>query len=89
MAIFKGAGVAIVTPMKDNQDVNYDKLEELINQQIDAGTDAIVIAGDIYDTSVPSAEAVSLFDEFLTALAVARVFTCGAGSSSCSAVTSS
>ena len=45
MAIFKGAGVAIVTPMKDNQDVNYDKLEELINQQIDAGTDAIVIAG--------------------------------------------
>ena len=44
MAIFKGAGVAIVTPMKDNQDVNYDKLEELINQQIDAGTDAIVIA---------------------------------------------
>ena len=25
MAIFKGAGVAIVTPMKDNQDVNYDK----------------------------------------------------------------
>ena len=62
MAIFKGAGVAIVTPMKDNQDVNYDKLEELINQQIDAGTDAIVIAGDIYDKSVPSAEAVSLFE---------------------------
>ena len=31
--------------------------------------DAIVIAGDIYDKSVPSAEAVSLFDEFLTALA--------------------
>ena len=31
MAIFKGAGVAIVTPMKENGDVNYDKLEELIN----------------------------------------------------------
>ena len=45
MAIFKGAGVAIVTPMKDNQDVNYDKLEEMINEQIAAGTDAIVIAG--------------------------------------------
>ena len=41
MAIFKGAGVAIVTPMKDNQDVNYDKLEEMINEQIAAGTDAI------------------------------------------------
>lgn len=35
MAIFKGAGVAIVTPMKNNEEVNYDKLEELINQQID------------------------------------------------------
>ena len=45
MAIFKGAGVAIVTPMKDNFEVNYEKLEELINQQIDGGTDAIVIAG--------------------------------------------
>ena len=33
MAIFKGAGVAIITPFtKDNQ-VNYDKLEELINFQ--------------------------------------------------------
>ena len=31
MAIFKGAGVAIVTPMYDNEEVNYDKLEELIN----------------------------------------------------------
>ena len=31
--------------------------------------DAVVIAGDIYDKSVPSAEAVSLFDDFLTELA--------------------
>ena len=45
MASFKGAGVAIVTPMKNKEEVNYDKLEELINQQIDGGTDAIVIAG--------------------------------------------
>ena len=41
MAIFKGAGVAIVTPMYDNEEVNYDKLEELINMQIDNGTDAM------------------------------------------------
>lgn len=45
MAIFKGAGVAIVTPMKENLDVDYEKLEELINYQIDNGTDCIVIAG--------------------------------------------
>ncbi len=45
MAIFKGAGVAIVTPMKNNEDVNYEKLEELIEYQISEGTDCIVIAG--------------------------------------------
>ena len=56
MAIFKGAGVAIVTPMIDNQDVNYDKLEELINQQIDAGTDAIVIAGTTGESSTLTME---------------------------------
>ena len=45
MAIFKGAGVAIVTPMKENLDVNYEKLQEIIEYQIDQGTDCIVIAG--------------------------------------------
>ncbi|MBQ1900983.1 MAG: 4-hydroxy-tetrahydrodipicolinate synthase [Lachnospiraceae bacterium] len=47
MSIFTGSGVAIITPMKDNatQDVNYDKLEELINFHVDNGTDAIIIAG--------------------------------------------
>ena len=51
MAIFKGAGVAIVTPMKNNEEVNYDKLEELINEQIDVGTDAIIIAGTTGESS--------------------------------------
>ena len=27
MAVFKGSAVAIVTPMKENGDINYDKLE--------------------------------------------------------------
>ncbi len=45
MSIFKGAGIAIVTPMKDNLEVNYDKLEEIIEMQIAGGTDCIVIAG--------------------------------------------
>ena len=56
MAIFKGAGVAIVTPMKDNQAVNYDKLEEMINEQIAAGTDAIVIAGTTGESSTLTME---------------------------------
>ena len=45
MAIFKGAGVAIVTPMNDDETVNYDKLNELLDEQIAGGTDAIVICG--------------------------------------------
>ena len=56
MAIFKGAGVAIGTPMKDNQDVNYDKLEELINIQIAEGTDAIIIAGTTGESSTLTME---------------------------------
>lgn len=56
MAIFKGAGVAIVTPMKENEDVNYEKLEELINIQIDSGTDAIIIAGTTGESSTLSME---------------------------------
>lgn len=45
MSIFTGSGVAIVTPMKDNLEVNFDKLEELIEFQVANGTDCIVIAG--------------------------------------------
>ncbi|MQN01035.1 MAG: 4-hydroxy-tetrahydrodipicolinate synthase [Lachnospiraceae bacterium] len=45
MAVFKGAGVAIVTPMNADQTVNYDKLEEIIEEQIAGGTDAIIIVG--------------------------------------------
>ena len=51
MAIFKGTGVAIVTPMYDNEEVNYDKLEELINWQIDEGSDAIIITGTTGEAS--------------------------------------
>ncbi len=56
MAIFKGAGVAIVTPMHEDESVNYEKLEELINFQIDNGTDAIVIAGTTGESATLSME---------------------------------
>ena len=56
MPVFKGAGVAIITPMKENEEVNYDKLEELINMQIDAGTDAIIIVGTTGEGSTLSME---------------------------------
>lgn len=51
MAIFKGAGVAIVTPMHENGRVNYEKLEELIEFQIANSTDAIIICGTTGESS--------------------------------------
>ena len=51
MAIFTGAGVAIVTPMKENGDVNFEKLGEILEEQIKEGTDSIVICGTTGDSS--------------------------------------
>ena len=56
MALFKGAGVAIVTPMKENGDVNYEKLEELIDFQVKGGTDAIIITGTTGESSTMTEE---------------------------------
>ena len=56
MAIFKGAGVAIVTPMKENLEVNYDKLDEMLEEQIAGGTDAIVICGTTGESATMTEE---------------------------------
>ena len=45
MAIFKGSGVAIITPMKENGEVNFEMLDTLLEVQIAGGTDAIIICG--------------------------------------------
>lgn len=56
MSIFKGAAVAIITPMTETQEVNYEKLGELIEEQIAGGTDAIVICGTTGEASTLSHE---------------------------------
>ena len=56
MAIFKGAGVAIVTPMHEDESVNYEKLQELLDEQIAAGTDAIIICGTTGESSCLTVE---------------------------------
>ena len=45
MAIFEGAGVALVTPFAKTGEINYEKLEELVEEQIAGGTDCIVAMG--------------------------------------------
>lgn len=49
--IFTGAAVAVVTPMNKDGSVNYNKLGELIDGQINSGTDAIVICGTTGEAS--------------------------------------
>ena len=56
MAIFEGAGVALVTPMNENLEVNYDKLEELLEEQIAGGTDAIIACGTTGESSTMTHE---------------------------------
>ncbi|MCM1468244.1 MAG: 4-hydroxy-tetrahydrodipicolinate synthase [Alistipes sp.] len=51
MAIFKGAGVAIVTPMTETGAVNYEKLGEIIDFQIENKTDSIIICGTTGEAS--------------------------------------
>lgn len=56
MAIFKGAGVALVTPMKEDLSVDYEKLEELVNFHVENGTDAIIICGTTGEAATLSHE---------------------------------
>ena len=51
MAIFEGAGVALITPMKENGEVNYEKLREIVEMQIQGQTDAIVVCGTTGESS--------------------------------------
>lgn len=51
MAVFKGAGVAIVTPMKANGEVDFEQFRKLIEFQIENGTDAIIVCGTTGEAS--------------------------------------
>lgn len=54
MAIFEGAGVALVTPFHEDGTVNYEKLSELVEEQIAGGTDAIIACGTTGESSTMS-----------------------------------
>ncbi len=51
MAVFTGAGVAIVTPFKENGAVDYEKFAELIEFQLAEGADAIIVCGTTGESS--------------------------------------
>ncbi|MCB6414431.1 4-hydroxy-tetrahydrodipicolinate synthase [Faecalimonas umbilicata] len=56
MAIFTGAGVALVTPFHKDGSINYDKLDELIDYHCENGTDSIIICGTTGESSTLSEE---------------------------------
>ena len=56
MTLFEGAGVALVTPFKENGEVNYEKLEEIVEEQIEGGTDAIIACGTTGEASTMTHE---------------------------------
>ena len=56
MAIFEGAGVALVTPFTESGEVNYEKLEALLEEQIAGGTDAIIACGTTGESATMSYE---------------------------------
>ncbi len=56
MAVFEGAGVALITPFKENGEINYDKLEEILEEQIAGGTDCIIACGTTGESATLSEE---------------------------------
>lgn len=51
MSIFKGSGVALVTPFNKNGEIDYETLKRLIDFQIENGTDSIIICGTTGESS--------------------------------------
>ncbi|MBQ8262144.1 MAG: 4-hydroxy-tetrahydrodipicolinate synthase [Lachnospiraceae bacterium] len=56
MALFTGAGVAIVTPFNEDGSVNYEQFAKNIEYQIAGGTDAIIVCGTTGEASTLSHE---------------------------------
>ena len=56
MSIFKGSGVALVTPFDKDNNVNYDMLQKLIDFHVENGTDSIIIVGTTGEGSTLSME---------------------------------
>ena len=54
--LFTGAGIAIITPFNEDDSINYERLGEMIDYQIENGTDAIIICGTTGEASTMSDE---------------------------------
>ncbi len=79
--IFTGSGVAIVTPMNPDGSVNYDSFKQIIEYQIEGGTDAIIACGTTGEAATLSEKEHCQVLEFVTKQVNGRVpVIAGAGS---------
>ena len=56
MTLFKGAGVALVTPFHEDKSVNYEELGRILDYQINGGTDAVIVCGTTGEPSTMTEE---------------------------------
>ncbi len=71
--LFKGAGVAIVTPFNDDLTVNYEVFEKLINFNIENNTDAIIVCGTTGESATLSDEEHKKVIEFAVKIVNGRI----------------
>ncbi|MEG1964921.1 MAG: 4-hydroxy-tetrahydrodipicolinate synthase [Oscillospiraceae bacterium] len=80
---FKGSAVAIITPFDKNGEINFDKLSELIEMQIENQTDAIVICGTTGESATLSDSEKILLYKFAVEVTAKRIpVIAGTGSNS-------
>ena len=73
MAIFKGAGVALVTPYNEDESINYEALGELVEEQIKGHTDAIIVCGTTGEPATMTEEERTSCMEFVVKKAAGRI----------------
>lgn len=81
MAVFKGSGVALITPFAEDGSINFDKLKELVEYHIENETDAIIVAGTTGEAStLPDTEHIKLVSKTVEYAAGRIVVIGGSGS---------
>ena len=73
MAIFKGAGVALVTPYNEDESINYEALGELVEEQIKGHTDAIIVCGTTGEPATMTEEERTSCMEFVVKKVAGRI----------------
>lgn len=73
MAIFKGAGVALVTPYNEDESINYEALGELVEEQIKGHIDAIIVCGTTGEPATMTEEERTSCMEFVVKKVAGRI----------------